>query len=336
MLVMCQLSQAQFLTYPDAKKQKQEKEEPKVEDSSPGIDLDSLLKAQQAEYRRKDSIENARREAAKKRNRSRTYNNQEDTLTGIWAFPVDSSAIVTDDTINKIDTTGVKKIEGMEGINRYKPQKLWVFIVTLFLLVLIVISKYRDPKGFAASLGQVLDLRIYRQMLADSKQLYAGNNIRYFLFSTTALSLLISISLGLAGFDLLENDYRLFLLVFLGVVVVFVLKYLLHQLLADMLEMDAFGFSNIQYSILYNFFLAVVMMPVILVTYYNKAFFGTDMNILYLYGYLFFGLLIIRMLVNMVLNKSYFPFSVFYLFIYLCVLEILPLLVGIKVVLNII
>ncbi|PHQ62533.1 MAG: hypothetical protein COC08_00570 [Maribacter sp.] len=124
------------------------------------------------------------------------------------------------------------------------------------------------------------------------------------------------------------NNFLFFLLILGFLVIVYLIKYIFSQVLFFILN-DINTASEYIFSVsLYNNLLGVVLIPILCVTYFSSL----DFNIIFTYiaSPLILLIFILR-LIRLYLIGISKGISYFYIFLYICTLEILPLVVLFRI-----
>jgi hypothetical protein len=202
----------------------------------------------------------------------------------------------------------------------------YAFILTLIILVFV---KNTTKKYFSLLLQSITSF------LASSK-MYREQNISL-LQGSAVMELFYLIVMALFGFQVLKSagnrlplpDFMIFLICFVALFLFFQAKNLIYKLMgifSETLSDTREYLFNVQ-----NYYkvLGILLWPLVAFIawfpFQNQHFFMITGLVLTLFFYLFYLIRGVRILIR----KQY---SIFYLFLYLCTLEILPLLLMFKVV----
>lgn len=212
--------------------------------------------------------------------------------------------------------------EQMEAVPRIFYQNNWVILVLLFAFVLLFFLKLLNPsklKGFVYAPFNKGFIELEAPKMQRKFSFYYG---LLFLFTTIIFSLVIMIfkeiffSQRNTSFS---SFFTLFLFVFTYLFFKRVLEFLLCTLFALKNNVSLFLFSKNAYfySIAFPFFLLLII-----------YFFGIK-NIWFFSAFVLL-LLMIRTIILLVNNKNLILSELFYFILYLCALEIAPVLVLLK------
>ena len=207
----------------------------------------------------------------------------------------------------------------------------WITILLIFLLVLlasvrIAYSKYISTL-FQSVFNYSTSFRMYREK--NNSILHAAFRLEAFFYLT--FSIFIFQLLNFLQLDIANTNFVFFARV-LGVVIVwFLLKKITYHLLGMIIkgvsETSEYLF-NLDNS---NRVIGILLLPlVILIAFYP---FGSPYFIVYIgvFAVAFFYLMLLKRGISILIKKQ---FPIFYLFLYLCTLEFLPLILIYKVIVD--
>lgn len=208
----------------------------------------------------------------------------------------------------------------MEEIIRI--DKDWISIVLMCLLLLLVFLKFR----YGARLYRTNFLFISKSYLIsyfkkDRDKYFSGFQVGMFVFQVFVLAFIL-----LQAQLIIKNDNS-FIVILIGVVFYFILRFLLGFLMAKLLELETV-FNKILFdktNYLSNTLLWIF--PLVIVTIYT-----VNYKILLIKTMLIFLaiLLIYRYVLLLINNKMIILKHMFYFILYLCAFEIAPLILIIK------
>lgn len=217
-------------------------------------------------------------------------------------------------------------VEDSLGVERTNHQQWWVFLLAVFLMIVIGTLKNINPVRHRLNFrSYFLKPATENEMVEDSYgiDLY---QITQILVSCMVIGWLM---MRFQPFDLnftMQNQFGLYLLFLLGTVLLYVLKYFLHYIVGLVLQSDrlsslvVYAQSNMIYA------LALLLFPCAMIHYYSPEE-AVRVGIEKVLLILFVTHFILRTIKSFRIYFEFFPYSRVYIFIYLCTLEILPLLV---------
>ena len=201
----------------------------------------------------------------------------------------------------------------------------WTFIIIIFLFLWIRVF-YRKYMGllFGSTVSYQISSKLFNERNVLTRRVSFVLNFVY----TLSLSMFIYKGLINYGFDVEETDRLSFFLVILNVIILFSIgKVILHRI-------TGFIFDNakIVNEYLHNIYLinkstGIVLLPITFITFYSSL---HQPGLIIVAGIV---ILIISLFIKIIRSFQIIiknEIFIFYPILYLCTLEILPILVGIK------
>ncbi len=227
---------------------------------------------------------------------------------------------------NKVRTEAVPPAK--DARLRYEPvmtqQKDWILIVLLIGVVLFGFIRQTTPKFFGELLQALLSDIRWNKIVQAVKQQYSKSSRLLFLTYQLITPLLIyeffvSQGVAVAG----QQGVILYLMILVALILLFSLRYSTYLLLGFVFDTGQQSRHFMQASIIFTNITGVLLIPVALVVpFVNPAWqlillkFGASV-FLVLYGWMLFRG------VKIILDGF---LSIFYMFLYLCALEIIPVI----------
>lgn len=204
----------------------------------------------------------------------------------------------------------------------------WITLVFFSIFVILVIIKLY----FNERLAHTSILLFSKKYLAiyynkEKKKVFNYFQILFFLVQILTFSLIFFKILTYKKPSFTPLDGNIFLIILIGVSLYFAIRFLIGFFLAAI-----FNLTEIHKKILYeklNYFnsLVVSMLPFLLFLFYAE----TDQSIFYKIALVVFGvLLVLRYILVLRNNKKLIFSNLFYFILYLCALEIAPLVIILK------
>lgn len=215
-----------------------------------------------------------------------------------------------------------------EALKIIYQNKEWITIVFLVILVILTITKVVYNERLSRTNVFFLSrkyLSIYFNK--EKRKLLNGFQILLFSVQLLALSLLIFLTNVYFQFEVELLNFKGYTLILFWVSLYYSSRYLLGLLLAYL-----FNFINEYSKIVFdksNYFNNVILwlLPFLILSvysrYYNKLFFEIT-------AMLFVFLLIVRYILMLIMNKKLIFNNLFYFILYICALEIAPLIIVLK------
>ena len=220
--------------------------------------------------------------------------------------------------------TGVKEIQ-----NRPKRRDQWRFWIICLILLYIAFVRITHPNDFNAFIQSVFNVRLSDKIWEEQRTVFNFITLHMFAIYLLIAAIFINSYFEQNRINLTDNYFMQYLLVVGIFGVAYTSKFLLHGLLGALLSIKKLGVGFISNTISVSNFLALVIFPFIIFYAYNTNQLWSVI-IMQTIITLFFISIIYRVLRILVLSHSFFTFPIIYLFIYLCALEILPVVVIVK------
>ncbi len=194
----------------------------------------------------------------------------------------------------------------------------FIFLLVAFLIISII-------KGLYWKHARLFFLGVIAQRYAN--QFLREENVFTQRVSTLAF-LLMSINFTLLILKLLNLNSNSLYLVFMFVVVFYFFKWILIRSLGILYKFDDLSKITIFFSFLFDKTLALVLFPLIVVVYYFA--FDVTSAVLCVAIWLFVFFLILKLFWLWKIGATSFGLNRFYIFLYLCIVEISPFLLLAK------
>ncbi len=206
----------------------------------------------------------------------------------------------------------------------------WMLWFLLAGLVVLSIAWFNFPVQCERSLYAVLGLRFFSQIDKDGGFFKGAHNYLLFLNFLIVLSLLIYQSLYYA--DMLElwkdaDQEYVFVAILLMILSFYILKFLFLNFIAWVFNTQRAGSIYLGNIFVFNHFVGLILMPLV----FHNAF-NPSAEAIYVMLSLVVGANVYKVIRGSVIAHKVSGFSVYYLFLYLCGVELLPLLVVWRVV----
>ncbi len=248
----------------------------------------------------------------------------------------DSSTAKKDTLINfgveNIDAIPTRKPKITKQIE-VKPQKqfnplvlhknidTWQSIVLFLLLILVMLSKAFNQNRFKQLLKSAFNYSTSLEVIREEKVFFHRANLWLTVVHVVALSLII--------YELvLHPTPQLFFIIMGAIVVAYIVKYISAKAVFFIFSINELSSEYIFNISLYNNLLGIILIPVLMILYYTGI--GIENAFMYLIAPILILIYLFR-LVRIFIAGNNYRISYFYIFLYICTLEILPLVVLYKV-----
>jgi len=216
----------------------------------------------------------------------------------------------------------------MESINRNIISSDWITLLLLGIVFLIVVANFVNQKRLH-SLFALPYNKAYRHNYSDDT--WQVFNILFFIISNLILGLYLLILIQKYNSSFIAYSSHPFIKIVFYIVLYWVFKYSIGKLIAVLIGIQKIQSkaSNIKMSYFFSSTLYLLVFLIFIVYYFES-------NILFFivtFGF-FVVLLLIRYAQFLIYFKNTISFHIFYFILYLCTLEIAPLLIVIKIGIN--
>ncbi len=207
----------------------------------------------------------------------------------------------------------------------------WLTIVFLVILLLIAIIKNNFSEQLSSLFSLLYSDKYYSDFGKVKPLIWNNFNILFFLIFILVSGVMIYYSLNAYVNDSFRFDLGYFLKILAGVLIYLVLRYTFEVILSSLFEIfeEYKFFSFVKLSNL--FLISVYLLPVLLfITYVNSS-----QYVIFIGAALIFLALVILFRYIKALQYDRINFSnIFYLFLYLCALEIAPIILIYKLIVS--
>lgn len=208
-----------------------------------------------------------------------------------------------------------------ESYKRIGVGKFWYFVIVVLALAVFVYYRRYFGKQFALRLQSLIYYYYYRDLISETSISFTTGSIIAIIFSNLVFAqLLVLITIYLKFFSL--NHFVYFIFIFMGIMLWKIFIYSLQKFQAYILGKEQVLRNFTQRHINIDLVMAMVMLPVLLLIYYNGNYFHRESMVLILSGILGFWISL-RMVIE--LFGIFLDRDVSFLTIlYFCGLEMLP------------
>ena len=208
-------------------------------------------------------------------------------------------------------------------------QNKWKFIAIIFILAYVAFVRISNSNNFRTFILSVFNLKLSRKIWEDQRSFFGFVIIQLFAIYLFIAALFITNYMELKHLLYFENYKIQFGLVLLILTLVYLAKFLLHYILGVLLQMKNLAVGFVSNTISVNNFVAFVIFPVTVFSIYaNNPFLAVVLSQAIIA--IFFFSVVYRVIRILLLSNSFFSFPTFYLFLYLCALEIAPWFIIVK------
>jgi hypothetical protein len=211
---------------------------------------------------------------------------------------------------------------------RKEQKEMWPVAVLGFSLILLVYLRVNSARRFFQIIRAFFSLSYTRQLVREEYRLNKGTSIALIaLFIITTSLFMFNLNNYYGFFEISSNSFLEFLIICGIIVLVYFFKIIINLILAFVVDeserIDEYIFNVFMMNKAIGFFL----FPVVIFLHYARI----DTHILLVVGLVIASFFyFIRIFRGFTIGYGGRGISVFHLFLYLCTLEILPLVVLIK------
>ena len=212
------------------------------------------------------------------------------------------------------------------------PGEGWVFVALIGIFILLLITRRLNPKKLVTYLSAVYNSRAQNELFEEENLLSSPFSLILFLAFCLTASLFTIKVIGVTPYGLLEkygalNSFGIFALVLL---VIYTAKILFIQFVGVVFNIYPIARQYAFNVYLLNNILGLLLIPLVAIAYYSGG--PADTWAVYAGIALFAMFFVLRFLKSLSIEGIISPINLLYLILYLCTLEILPLLVGVKLI----
>jgi len=203
----------------------------------------------------------------------------------------------------------------------------WIIFLSLGLIILYTYIKYAFSHLFNQHLLSVINFQLIRQVINIKSG--ASQNFSYFLYALfiTILSLYSFICLNFFELKVNDSSFYTYFLILALVSFFYLVKFLMYKFIAYLTETKEDTNTILNYYGVHYKILSLILTPLVIMLFYlNKDLVPFFIYLIFSIIVLFSFIRIYRAL-KIIFQKR---FSFFYIFLYLCTIEIMPLIYSIK------
>jgi hypothetical protein len=226
------------------------------------------------------------------------------------------------------------KLPNVKELDIRKPQKAnWRFWIICFILLYIAFVRIANTNNFKVFILSVFNLKLSSKIWEEQRYTFTFTTIQLFAIYIMIGSLFISGYLEMNFIQFIDKPVYQYFVIVVILFLVYFIKFSVHTLLGSLLKIKKLAISFVANTVSVNNFLALVIFPFIIFFTYNR----NPMYILILSQVvisIFFIGVAYRLVRIFLLSGQFIQLPKFYLFIYLCALEVLPWFVIIHFINN--
>jgi hypothetical protein len=208
-------------------------------------------------------------------------------------------------------------------------QNKWKFVAIMLILAYVAFVRISNSNNFRTFILSVFNLKLSRKIWEGQRSFFGFVIIQLFAIYLFIAALFITNYMELKHLLFFDNYKSQYVVVLLILTVVYLAKFMLHYILGVLLQMKNLAVGFVSNTISVNNFVALVIFPVTVFSIYaNNPFLAGVLSQAIIV--IFFFSVVYRVIRILLLSNSFFSFPTFYLFLYLCALEIAPWFIIVK------
>ncbi len=276
-----------------------------------------------------------------------TYVHYQRDTDSIAYVKIDSSLIHVNDTIRKLvlskyadmkfnfmDST--IKLDNRKYVNRNliklrKSDNHWIIFTFLFIILLYTVIRNIYDKTLVVIFQAYWNDRAINQFTRDDNFLKLRNTLLYFILFTSVYGLLIMYIFNYFDVNIHYEGIEKYIFICLCTGVFYLSKFILMKISGYVFSIQKLISGYLSVLSISNFVYSIIIIPILLFYQFVPSIFQSYLLGLVLILFCFNTIYKYLRTGSFILNNFQFP--KFYLFLYLCTLEIMPLLIIYKVLL---
>lgn len=249
-----------------------------------------------------------------------------DTFRNIILSKYKSGSFNYTDSTLKLDT---RKYVNRNQIKIRKNPNQWVVYIFLIIVLLYVIIKNVYNKTLSIVFQAYWNDRAINQFTRDDNFFKLRNTMLYFLLFAMVYGMLIKYFLNNFGVEIKSNELEEYLFITGFTMLFYISKFILMKLAGYVFSIQKLMSGYLSIISISNFIYSIIIIPLLVLYHYMPNYFENWVFYLILILFCFNTVYKYLRTGSFILNNFQFP--KFYLFLYLCSLEIMPLLIIYKV-----
>ncbi|UPT67433.1 MAG: DUF4271 domain-containing protein [Sphingobacteriales bacterium JAD_PAG50586_3] len=213
-----------------------------------------------------------------------------------------------------------------------RPGEGWVFVSLIGIFVLLLLTRRLNPKKLVTYLSAIYNRRAQNELFEEENLLSSPFSLILFVAFCLTASLFTIKAIGLTPSNVIQEygAFATFGIFSVILLVVYTFKILFIQFIGSVFNIYPVARQYAFNVYLLNNILGLLLIPLVAIAYYSGG--PADTWAVYAGIVLFIVFFVLRFLKSLSIEGIISPFNLMYLFLYLCTLEILPLLVVVKLI----
>lgn len=238
--------------------------------------------------------------------------------------------------IIKLNKKEVSYTQTINGVISYSPASNGVFKATdsmlglvigfvLFFLYLRTVFGKQIKQFYTSAFNRVRAVNVFEERgIITGRVSFVLNIFYFFVFGLLGMHVMDYTGYVIRG----VNPLGLFFIITAGIISLYIVKYIFGRILGHLLKFNEYTIAYFFHSFIFNKTYAIFIFPVLLIIPYID----NEWALLLLKGsVILYGIFYVLRTLRILLLSIQINISIFYLFLYLCALEIVPILVIVKI-----
>lgn len=206
----------------------------------------------------------------------------------------------------------------------------WFTVVFVLIFLILGVAKYLYKDQLSELAIVFLNKRYFLNFGKESLAVFSNFNKLLFSVQVLVFSLFLFLFIQFFFSEYLAgNTLYLFLKIVVGIALYFAIRYSLGKFLATLFDLNKMQ-TQLNFSkMVYLFSISMIILPFLLLVFYIKSY---NFMVFQLSAIILSILLIVRYVFVLKNNKSLLKNGLFYFIVYLCALEMAPILVVFKII----
>lgn len=208
----------------------------------------------------------------------------------------------------------------------------WILGIIVFCFVLFAISRVAYPRRLGQIFKAFISPRSVNQLSREGN--ISNEGLSFMLSGVFFISLAVfifeCITLFIPSFFYGKANYLIFCYILFGSLLFYIIKKQIIRIIGYIFQTKQETRDYLLNTLVFNMIAGIYIMPVSFLIFYLPVEWSHGLMI---FSFVFLGILILyRIIRSFLIGITLSKFSVFYLFLYLCIVEILPILIILKIV----
>lgn len=212
---------------------------------------------------------------------------------------------------------------------RLQSENQWKFWVALFILAYIAFVRIANANNFRVFLLSVFNLKLSRKIWEDQRSFFGFVILQLFAIYLFIAAMFINNYMELKKLLFTDSYFKQYGIILAVLFFIYIGKFLLHAFFGMLFKMQNLANGFVSNTISVNNFVALIIFPVALFSVYANSALWAQVLAQTIIA-IFFVSIIYRLVRIVLLSNSFFSFPTFYLFLYLCALEVAPWFIIVK------